>query len=357
MTGSGPRNCITDVSGIRVGHHGADWDGWLTGVTVVLAPPGTVGGVDVRGGGPCTRETDALAPTTLVGAVHAICLSGGSAYGLSAASGVADWLGERGTGLRVGDSGAVVPIVAGACLFDLGAGGDWTKRPDASWGRAAAEAAAGPAGDAAVAEGNVGAGIGARAGGLKGGIGSASVVVAGGATVAALAAVNAAGSAVDPVTGALLAAPWLLPGEVDLPAPHPLRLDPSGVAWSDGEPRTHTILAVVATDVALNKPECTRLAMAGHDGIARSVRPAHGMTDGDVVYSLATASRAMVPPERPGLLREGDTRPLSLGPLLSAAADTVARSIARALLAAASAGGVSAYRQALDTAEGAERRE
>ena len=195
----GARNDLTDVSGIRVGHHHRIGRGWRTGTTVVLPPAGTVGAVDVRGGGPGTRETDALDPRNLVAHVHAVCLTGGSAYGLSAADGVMAWLEEHGVGHLVGDDPTrVVPIVPTAVLFDLGRGGQYRHRPDPSFGRAAAAAAARGRRPAPVVEGSVGAGAGASAGGAAGGVGSASAVLPDGTTVAALVAVNAAGGVFDP---------------------------------------------------------------------------------------------------------------------------------------------------------------
>lgn len=205
MPAPGPLDALTDVAGIRVGHARVPGEGALSGTTVVLAPMGgAVAAVDVRGGGPGTRETDALDPRNLVQRVDAVVLTGGSAYGLDAASGVMAWLEEQGRGVRVGpDPSQVVPVVPAACLFDLGRGGDWRARPDASTGRSAVEAAAAAAEGAPVAEGTVGAGTGAVAGQVKGGVGTASVRLPSGTTVAALAVVNAAGSVIDPRTGVL----------------------------------------------------------------------------------------------------------------------------------------------------------
>lgn len=202
---AGGRDALTDVAGLRVGHARVSGDGALSGTTVVLAPEGgAVAAVDVRGGGPGTRETDALDPRNLVQRIDAVVLTGGSAYGLDAASGVMAWLEEQGRGVRVGpDPSQVVPVVPAACIFDLGRGGDWRARPDASTGRAAVEAAAGTASGAPVAEGGVGAGTGAVAGRLKGGVGTASVRLPSGITVGVLVVVNAVGAVVDPVTGVL----------------------------------------------------------------------------------------------------------------------------------------------------------
>ena len=188
---------ISDVPGIRVGQTERADDDWLTGTTVVVAPPeGAVAGVDVRGGGPGTRETDLLDPTNVVERVHAIVLTGGSALGLAAADGVAQRLLRDGIGHPVGGPGEVVPIVPGAVIFDLGRGGTFAHHPDAGFGEAAYDAAG-----TDVEEGNHGAGAGARAGGLKGGVGTASVTLPDGTTVGALVVANPVGSCVDPSTG------------------------------------------------------------------------------------------------------------------------------------------------------------
>ncbi|MEO9174916.1 MAG: P1 family peptidase, partial [Gaiellales bacterium] len=194
----GPTNSIVDVEGLEVGHTTRTDPPFLTGVTVVLAREGAVGGVDVRGGGPGTRETDVLDPRNLVERVHAVLLAGGSAYGLDAATGVMAALEQRGIGFRVGATPAeIVPIVPAAVLFDLGRGGDFRARPDASFGeQAVAAASADPP-----AQGSVGAGTGAVAGSLKGGIGTASTVLENGAVIGAIVALNAFGDAVSPDTG------------------------------------------------------------------------------------------------------------------------------------------------------------
>ncbi len=321
---TGPHNGLTDVPGLRVGH--ASVPGGLSGVTVVLAPPGgAVGGVDVRGAAPGTRETDLLDPRNTVQRLHAVVLSGGAAYGLAAATGVMDRLEAAGEGFPV--PGGVVPIVPGAVVFDLGRGGDFGARPDASTGAAAYDAAgAGPVG-----QGVVGAGTGAVAGGLKGGIGSASLVLDDGATVAALVVVNAAGSAVDARTGELLGARYGLPGEfapVDVRPGVLAALRPVPGAPALG---TATTLVVVATDATLDKAGCARLATMGHDGLARALSPVHTAMDGDTAFGLSTAARPA-----PGLP--------ALVALQAGAADVVARAVAHAVLAAETTGAWRGYR-------------
>lgn len=322
----GRTNTLTDVAGLAVGQVERVSGGWLSGTTVVRCPPGgAVAAVDVRGGAPGTRETDVLEPGSLVERVHAIVLTGGSAYGLAAASGVADALGEDGIGVRVGpEPGAVVPIVPAAVIYDLGRGGDFTLRPGPTQGRAALAAAS----TGAVAQGSVGAGAGACAGGLKGGVGSASQLVDGW-TVAALVVVNAAGSPVAP-DGSLYATAYevddLLGGapRVDLVA---LR---AAVESGGAAAPFNTTIGVVATDATLTKAQCRRLAMAGHDGIARAVRPAHLMVDGDSLFGLSTQTLD-APAERP------------MNAVLAAAADCVARAIGHAMLAATSAGRLTSF--------------
>jgi L-aminopeptidase/D-esterase-like protein len=269
---------ITEVAGIRVGHW-TDPVG-MTGCTVVLPPPGTVGSGEVRGGAPGTRETDLLRPGMLVDEVHAVVLSGGSAFGLAAADGVARWLEDQGVGFDTGV--ARVPIVPAAVLFDL-AVGQATARPGPDQGYTACGAAADE-----VAEGAVGAGTGATVAKLygpnravPGGIGTAAVKE-GEVTVGALAAVNAYGEVVaddgTPVAGAL-------PGEAGEREGD--KGEPEPPAWP-GVAGTATTIAVVATDARMTKERAHLLAIAAHDGLARAVRPAHTMWDGDTIFTLAT---------------------------------------------------------------------
>ncbi len=338
---SGPSNSALDVTGLRVGHAHRIGDGWRTGVTVILSPPsGAVAGVDVRGAAPGTRETDLLDPRNLVERVHAVVLAGGSAYGLAAATGVMERLADAGTGFAVAP-GVVVPVVPAAVVFDLGRGGMPRSTPDAAMGAAAYDAAMGTAAhDAAMrtahhpepARGSVGAGAGAQAGVLAGGVGTASAVLPDGTTVAALVVVNPAGSPVDPDTGRLYAVPHGLPGEFPTGTPDPDEV----TAWRSRQPEGglvsfNTVIGVVATDAGLSKAQCARLATAGHDGLARAVRPAHTMIDGDALFGLAT----------------GDTTPDLAGfnALLGAAADTVTRAIGHGVLAATGRPGAPSYRQ------------
>ncbi|CAL9481844.1 putative aminopeptidase [Streptomyces sp. enrichment culture] len=319
-------DALTDVAGLRVGHATRAGDGWLTGTTVVLAPEGgAVAAVDVRGGGPGTKETDALDPRNVVRKVEAVVLTGGSAYGLDAASGVMAWLEERGRGIRVGaDPAHVVPVVPAACVFDLGRGGDFRARPDAALGRAAVEAAAASEPGARVPQGCVGAGTGAVVGVMKGGVGSASTVLGSGITVAALAVANAAGSVLDPETGVLYGE--LFQGRVEYPLAevHEAALRRlAETSAGSAPPPLNTTLAVVATDADLTKAQAQKLAGTAHDGIARAVRPVHLLNDGDTVFALATGDRPL------------DTAdPLALNEILAAGADVVTRAIVRAVRAA-----------------------
>lgn len=323
------RDDICDVSGILVGHD--TLPDAATGCTVILCAGPTVGSVDVRGGAPATREIALLAPERMMREVHAITLSGGSAFGLDAASGVARELEARGIGYDVGV--ARVPIVPAASLFDLGIG-EVSIRPDAESGaRALAAATSGP-----VAQGCVGAGTGAtvgKAAGLawcvKSGIGSASARLdqaSGGFTVGALTAVNALGDIYDPATGQIVAG----------------ARDPSGQSWlrptvPPDNPTTplggNTTLVVVATDAPLNKADLSRIAQMAHDGLALTIRPTHTPFDGDTVFALSTG---------PSAADAGAVSPLALTMLGALAAQVVARSILRAVYAATSLAGIPALR-------------
>ena len=265
---------ITDVPGIRVGQVQKSDGGWLSGVTVVLPPTGTIGSVDVRGGGPATHETDALDPTALVSTVDAVVLTGGSAYGLVTAHGVQRWCEEQGRGFAV--AGGVVPIVPAAAIFDLGRGGDFSARPDQAMGYEAVAAAAAQPEGRDVERGSVGAGTGALVGRgqFKGGVGTASVRLAdispdGPIVVGALAVVNAVGTPLTQGTGAATPSPAAPAAEV---------------------PPLNTTLVVVATNAILDPAECKRTASAAHAGIARALNPSHTLADGDTVFALATGA-------------------------------------------------------------------
>ncbi len=277
-------NAITDIPGLRVGHFtNAEA---ATGCTVVICAEGAVGGVDVRGSAPGTRETDLLRPGNLVQQAHAILLSGGSAFGLDAAAGVMRYLEERGIGYKMGS--IVVPIVPAAILFDLGIATPGVRPGPQEGYQACLNASDGP-----VAQGSVGAGTGATVGkalgrerSVKGGVGTASLDLGQGVTVGALVAVNAFGSVVDPETGRILAGPrsddgrfldtteLLISGQARQPAPVP----------------SNTTLGVVATSAALTKEQANKMASIAHDGYAWAIRPVHMMGDGDVVFALATGA-------------------------------------------------------------------
>ncbi len=313
----GPRNLLTDVPGLRVGQ--AEDTQVRTGVTVVLPDEPAVAAVDVRGGGPGTSETDLLAPDTLVERVDALVLSGGSVYGLAAADGVVAALGAQGRGFTFRSTDVPAPIVPGAILFDLAHGGDkaWGEQPPyLRLGRAALAAA-----DARFALGTAGAGYGARAGALHGGVGSASVLTEDGWTVGALAAVNSFGSVVAPGGRAFWAGAYEVGAEFGGLGPPAARVaaDDWGLAKRDALARANTTLAVVATDLALTPAEARRVAVMAQTGLARAIRPVHTHFDGDVVFALSTARRPLPAPA-----------PWSLTRLGALAADTLARAVARA---------------------------
>ena len=286
----------------------------------------------------------------MVSSVDAICLTGGSAYGLDAASGVMAVLEQRGRGFQIGaESGNVVPIVPAAVVFDLAAGGSFANRPDATFGARATTAAS----TRPLRQGTVGAGTGTHAAALKGGIGSASIVLDGGITVAALVVLNSGGSPVDPATGELWGASRGLRGEFPT-LRRPSRADLRAfrdLPWPPRGPEpSNTTLAVVATDADLTKAELTRVAGAGHDGMARAIDPIHTYTDGDVVFTLSTRARPV--PEAPsdGFIRPAVARFTQLAPIIAAAADVVARAVVHATLRATSAGTMRSYADQLPSA-------
>jgi len=331
---AGPRNLITDVPGILVGQ--AEDRSQISGTSVVLAERPAVAAVDVRGGAPGTRETELLAADALVDRVDAVVLSGGSAFGLDAAGGVMEWLAAAGRGFRVGSTlrspEIRVPIVPAAILFDLGFPGRemWTGTPPYRELGYRAVAAAGKE----FALGNAGAGLGARAGSLKGGMGSASLVLADGIRVGAVVAVNSWGSTVRPDCGRFWAAEFALPGEIGPrpAAPETPFDDQDFSGCGSALPGANTTIAVVATDAALDKAGCRRLAVMAQDGLARAIRPVHTPFDGDSVFALSTGAG---PAADAALL-------LRLG---SAAADCLARAVMRAMSAAETINGVLSWQQ------------
>ncbi len=332
-TRPGPRNLITDVEGIRVGN--AQDARVRTGVTVVLPDARAVAAVDVRGGAPGTRETDALDGASLVEAVDAIVLAGGSVYGLDAASAVTKVLGADGRGFKLGQSSLVAPVVPAAILFDLANGGekDWGRAPP--YDRLGVEALA-RVGET-FALGNAGAGLGARAGAYKGGLGSASVVSDTGFSVGALVAVNSFGSPVMPGTDYLWAALYEQQGEMGGRKPSlPQALTagwPADTKTASAAPGTNTTIGIVATNAALTRAEAQRVAIMGQDGFARALRPVHTPFDGDVLFVLATATRPLAEP-----------RALAVAELGLLAADCVARAIGRGVHEAKSLPGLPHYR-------------
>jgi L-aminopeptidase/D-esterase-like protein len=309
---------ITDVPGLRVGHD-TNLEA-ATGCTVLLCETPAVGGVDVRGGAPATRETDVLRPMHLVEEVHAIVLTGGSAFGLDAASGVMRYLDERGEGFDTGV--ARVPIVAAAAIFDLGLGSA-TVRPDAQAGYRACEGAT----RAGTPQGNVGAGTGATVGKMagpafmmKGGLGSASVQLNAETIVGALVIVNAAGDVIDPQTGHIIAG----------------ARNPRG-GYLFEHPTGNTTIAVVATSAALSKDEVNKVAQMAHNGLAQTLRPAHTMFDGDTVFALALGERA-------GRQSDPESAAIWTSTIGAAAASVLARAIVKAVRHASDLHGIPAAR-------------
>lgn len=338
MLRAGPRNLITDVDGVVVGN--AEDETLRSGVSVVLCETPSIASVDVRGGAPGTRETDLLEPSCWVDRVDAICLSGGSAFGLSTADGVMRWLREQGRGVAVGD--VVVPIVPAAILFDLLNGGDkrWDWPPYRELGYQASGRASRD-----FALGNAGAGMGAKAGNLKGGLGSASAIdPQSGLQVGALVAVNARGYTTMGDMPHFWA--WALeqgdefgglgppPRGVGLPVSHAradLSHDPADSVRHD--PRANTTIAVVATNARLDKASAQRLAVMAQDGLARAIRPVHTPQDGDTVFAIATGRHDI------------GADPLALGEIGTLAADCLARAVARGVYCANTLGSARSWKE------------
>ena len=362
----GPSNSLIDVRGLGVGHAISEGGAGDSGATIIAAPAGAVASVDVRGGGPGTRETDLLEPHNTVEQVHAIALCGGSAYGLAAADGAMAALEAAGIGFPVLGEDApekIVPIVPGAVIFDLLLG-RWGSRPSPETGAAAAEAALRSAtiardgepprgqggNDAALApataSGNLGAGLGASAGALKGGFGQASAVLPelpgelaalSGATVAAGIVVNPQGAVFNPATGRLWGFDAERAGEFGAASVTPVSEEaaahlrgmnlagtkfPAPDDGQPGSPQLNTTIGVVATDAPLTKAQAKRLALSAHDGLARAIRPAHMPMDGDTLFGLATGTRG------------GSVDAVGMSVLAATAANCVERAIVHAVLAA-----------------------
>jgi L-aminopeptidase/D-esterase-like protein len=331
MVRPGARNLITDVAGLRVGQ--AEDARVRTGVTVLVADQPALAVVDVRGGAPSTRDTEGLDLVSLVEAVDAITLSGGSAFGNDAPSGVAAFLRAQGRGFEIAPGAPRVPIVPGAILFDLVNGGDkdWGDEPPyRALGRKACENASPD-----FALGNAGAGFGATAGAYKGGLGSASAVTDDGFTVGAVVAVNAVGSPLIPGSDVFWAFPFEQNREFGGRRPKgdvPLDLDlPSDMKGA--RPMENTTIAIVATDADVSRIELQRIAIMAADGFARGLRPVHTPFDGDLLFALATAKRKIAEPRQRAVMRLG-----------SIAADCLARAIARGVYEAKTLGNVKSYR-------------
>ncbi len=328
MATSGKQNALTDIAGILVGNY-TDKTA-VSGVTVVVCPQGAVAGVDVRGSAPGTRETDVLTPHNLVDQVQAVVLAGGSVFGLAACDGATRWLAEEGYGFPL-DRGYVAPIVPAAVLYDLGRGKHFIPPINADWGRFACEGA----GDYPVELGCAGAGTGALAGSIKGGLGSASLLMDNGIMVAALVAVNPAGSVINPANGR----PWEIDrevhGEFGRQGKRAVILPPK----VEPGPIRNTTIGVVATDAVLTKPQAQKVAQMAHDGMARAIRPSHTMFDGDTLFCLATGKKEL--PETPGMFIAAKAQ--ALNDLGHAAADCMSRAIIHAVLKAHSIAEMTAF--------------
>lgn len=330
MAKIGKHNALTDVDGILVGNY-TDLKA-VSGVTVVICPKGAVAGVDVRGSAPATRETDLLEPHNLVEKAQAVVLSGGSVFGLSAADGVTRWLAEKGYGFPLGQ-GYVAPIVPAASLHDLGRGVNYIPPISADWGRWACEGA----GNYAMENGCVGAGTGALSYNIKGGLGTASIILDSGITVAALVANNSICSVINPASGR----PWEIELEIDgefgEQGKRAVRLPPE--PEPETEPIKNTTIGVVATDAVLNAAQAQKVAQMAHDGMARAIRPAHTMFDGDALFCLATGKIEL--PESAGAFISPWAK--SLNDLGHAAAVCVSRAIIHTVLSARSLAGMTAF--------------
>ena len=324
----GKHNGLTDVAGVTVGHY-TDTAA-ASGVTVVICAEGAVTGVDVRGSGPCTRETDLLAPANIVEHAQAVVLSGGSVFGLAAADGVVRWLAQKGLGFPL-DKGFVAPIVPAAALYDLDRGSQFVPPISAEWGEKACRAA----NSGQVSCGCVGAGTGAWAGSIKGGLGTASLILDSGITTAALVAANPDGEVINPATGR----PWEIGLEIDgefgRQGKRAARLPPRPESKQPG----NTVLGVIATDAVLTKAQARKVAQMAHDGLARAIRPAHTLFEGDTIFCMATGKQKL--PELPGYY--GPLYARAVSDIGHAAANCLSRAIITAILEANSMAGMTAF--------------
>jgi L-aminopeptidase/D-esterase-like protein len=325
----GKMNAITDVAGIEVGHY-TDVEA-MSGVTVIMAGEGAVAGVDIRGSAPGTRETDVIAPQNLVQEAQAVVLSGGSVFGLAAADGVVRWLEKNGRGFRL-DETHVAPIVPAAVIFDLGRGKEFVPPIGPEWGKKACDAASSTE---EIQMGSMGAGTGALSGGIKGGTGTASLVLESGISVAACVVVNSLGSVIDPATGR----PWEIGlernGEFGIQGKRAVQLPPPPSA----EPAKNTTIAVIATDAALTKNQAQKIAQMAHDGMARAIRPVHTMFDGDTVFCLATGKQQLSDSEGFFPVKKIE----AINELGYAGADCMTRAIIHGILSASSLAGIQAF--------------
>jgi len=325
---TGTYNALTDVAGILVGNY-TDTEA-VSGVTVIVCPRGAVAGVDVRGSGPCTRETDLLSPQNLIQKIQAVVISGGSVFGLATADGVVQWLARKGLGFPLDDT-HVAPIVPAAALYDLGSGRQFVPPINADWGRRACEAAStGP-----ISTGCVGAATGATSAGIKSGLGTASQVMDSGITIAALVAVNPHGSIVNPATGRIWEQGLEINDEFGKSAKREVKLPP----MPDYRAGQNTTIGVIATDAALSKVHALKIAQMAHDGMARAIRPAHTMFEGDTIFCISTGEKKL--PETSGSYM--DPHALYLSELGHAAANCLSRAIIHGVISARSMAGMTAF--------------
>lgn len=321
----GPQNLITDVEGISVGH--ANDQKVRTGTTVLLCPNSVTGGVDVRGGGPGLRDVEVLSPENLVGRADAVVLSGGSVFGLAAGDGIAKAMSMKDIGLKFTPDMPAVPIVVGAILFDLVNGGDKDWKMDTPYHDLGIEAlsAAEENNGGSFPLGNEGAGLGARAGNKEGGIGSTSLDLGGGLMVGALVAVNSVGSVYMPDGKTFWAQPFAIGDEIGgqkanpdhEPVTQPM---PDNSKMGGSRPGTNTTIGIIATSAKLTSAECKRIAMMAHDGFARAIRPVHTLSDGDTIFCISGGTKE---------ISNGPDRSRKLSEIGAAAADVMARAIAR----------------------------